>query len=367
MGKPIIGAAIAYRLSGWGFIDSKEIRDAGVTNIGMHDQRLGLAWIQENIAAFGGDPDKVTIWGESAGAGSVGIHLTAYNGRDDHLFRAAISESGGPILLGGPANATASQAYYDSAVAATGCSSATDTLSCLRHAPFDKLNGAFNTTYGTSSLFPYIDGSLIAGPASEQLPAGKFVHVPYLIGTNFDEGTAFSSQGINTDSDFNNMLLEDGFTQASATRLMELYPDIPALGIPATFKGRPPAPIPGLQFKRAAAVSGDYVMHATRRFSCLAWAKRNVPSYAYHFNVLVNGVPNIDGATHFQEVAFVFDNTNGVGYYAAPDPFGGHQTEAYFKLAELMSRSWVSFVHDLDPNNHGGKFAFSRSFISRNW
>jgi carboxylesterase type B len=68
MGKPMIGISIQYRLSG------------GATNLGFRDQRLALHWIQVNIDAFGGDPSKVTIWGESAGGQSVAAQFLAYNG-----------------------------------------------------------------------------------------------------------------------------------------------------------------------------------------------------------------------------------------------------------------------------------------------
>lgn len=71
-------------------------------------------------------------------------------------------------------------------------------------------------------------------------------------------------------------------------------------------------------------------------------------AYCYRFNVLVNGVPAVIGATHFQEVAFVFDNVDGLGY--ATNPFAG-EPPSYVQLARLMSNSWASFVHDLDPNS----------------
>jgi cholinesterase len=64
--NPIIGININYRLGGLGFLYGKEVQDAGVTNLGLRDQRIALHWVQENIASFGGDPDKVTIFGESA-------------------------------------------------------------------------------------------------------------------------------------------------------------------------------------------------------------------------------------------------------------------------------------------------------------
>ena len=90
MGKPMIGISVQYRLSGWGFLGGKEALEGGATNLGFRDQRLALHWIQENIDAFGGDPSKVTIWGESAGAQSVGAQFLAYNGMSEHSLGATL-------------------------------------------------------------------------------------------------------------------------------------------------------------------------------------------------------------------------------------------------------------------------------------
>jgi cholinesterase len=98
--KPIIAVSINYRLGGWGFLASKQVVNAGESNIGLFDQRLALEWIQENIRHFGGDRSKVTIAGESAGGFSVGYHLTGFDGNNNGLFRAAIMESGNSM---GPA------------------------------------------------------------------------------------------------------------------------------------------------------------------------------------------------------------------------------------------------------------------------
>ena len=99
IGHPIIAVSMNYRLGAFGFLNSAEAFEAGDSNMGLRDQRLSLHWIHENIAAFGGDPSKVTIWGQSAGAASVGAQILAYGGRDDKLFRSAILQSGAPISL----------------------------------------------------------------------------------------------------------------------------------------------------------------------------------------------------------------------------------------------------------------------------
>jgi carboxylesterase type B len=131
---------------------------------------------------------------------SVGLHLTAYNGRDDGLFRAAIMDSGGPLFSS--AQSRSLQPQYDNITRQTGCASFTDTLQCLRSLPFEQLNSVINTTGLSGAFGPRIDNDLIFTHSSVQLANNRFVHVPIIIGANSDEGTSFSPQQINTTEDF---------------------------------------------------------------------------------------------------------------------------------------------------------------------
>lgn len=79
LAQPIIFVSVNYRLGGFGFLAGDELADEKNTNLGLRDQRLGMEWVQENIEAFGGDPSKVTIWGESAGAGECLSSRMLYN------------------------------------------------------------------------------------------------------------------------------------------------------------------------------------------------------------------------------------------------------------------------------------------------
>jgi carboxylesterase type B len=287
-----------------------------------------------------------TIFGESAGATAVGLHAIAYGGKDEGLFSGIIGQSGNPMVAA--YNATVGQRTFDNITDVAGCGDEDDKLSCLRGKDFDTLNTAFNRT--GIRFGPAPDGDFIPNSTYGAVINGDFVKVPYMIGANSDEGTSFGPVGINNDSDFRRYLLQSGLTEDSAPIIEATYPDIPAIGIPATLTWTLNSSY-GYQFKRGNAFGGDLSMHAGRRLTNQQYANYNVTTYSYRFNTIPYPLPNYIGVAHFQEVAFVFDNTDGLGYAANAKPFTD-VPESYFYLAQLMSSMWASFIATGDPNNH---------------
>jgi carboxylesterase type B len=275
------------------------------------------------------------------------------------VFRGAISESG--VIVGlAPSTITPEswQPFYDKITAAAGCSNAADTLACLRTVPVDVLSDIFNSSVTDNAPFSVvIDNDFFIDTGTNLTVNGQFVKVPYLLGTNHDEGTAFGAKGINTTEEFLNVVTSGGVDDATAAVIAVVYPNIPEIGIPNTFIGTPPASQEfGLQFKRAAAYAGDHIMQAPRRLTSQSWAKYNTTAYTYVFDILPNGVNADIGATHFQEVSFVFHNIAGNGYnnVVAVPPFEG-KPESYVQAATLISRSWINFIVNGDPNFLGSE------------
>lgn len=244
-------------------------------------------------------------------------------------------------------NATLAQGSFENVTEAAGCGNADDKLACLREQDYETLNKAFNVTGVQFTAAP--DGGIVPESGYNAMLTGDFVKVPYLIGTNSDEGSGgFGANGINNDTDFRAYLLSQGLNETAAPIIEATYPDIPAIGIPATLTWTLNETY-GSQFKRVSAFGGDFAFTAGRRFINQQYARYNVSTYAYRFDTIPYPLPAEVGVAHFQEVAFVFDNTEGLGY--AANPFTGKPKE-YFDLANLMSKMWVSFIATGDPNGH---------------
>ncbi|KAF5327855.1 hypothetical protein D9619_004771 [Psilocybe cf. subviscida] len=144
VGKPFIFVSVNYRLNTFGFLASATMPPEDL-NIGLQDQRQALVFLKENIAAFGGDASKVTIWGQSVGAGSGEAHML-YPAKQS-LFRAVIADSSTGPFKNSPDASTFDKPGKPFArlLAATGCASGPTAISCLQEVPFDTLVNISNT------------------------------------------------------------------------------------------------------------------------------------------------------------------------------------------------------------------------------
>ncbi|KAK8019136.1 hypothetical protein PG990_004274 [Apiospora arundinis] len=350
MGRPIMAVSMNYRLGMWGFLQTPQIVAEGSSNAGLLDQRLALRWIQENIEAFGGDPSRVTVWGESAGAQSIAYQLFAHGGRDDGLFRSAILESGGP---------TGAQveplSWYNGAVEnltrAVGCwGSAVDQLACLRSVGQAALFAAHPTVVWN----PLLDGDFLTGYPSQLMREGKFLRVPLITGANTDE--TFSLPGAqDTEEELFDAFLSwrsYALTPPTIRRLLALYPDDPCHAPALRHHQLHPAPWPG-RGQAVAARRGDWVGSghggaAPENDGGKEKEKPKNPSpvYSYRFDQRPWDGKEWDGVKHFQNVAFSFQNISGL---LGPSPaYDGHAA-----LARAIGRAYVNFVYDSDPNGAG--------------
>ncbi|KAG0695870.1 Alpha/Beta hydrolase protein [Suillus ampliporus] len=328
---PAVYVSMNHRISAFGFLASQEVKDAGVGNLGLQDQRQAMRWIQKYIRAFGGDPTKVTLWGESSGAMAIALHMVVNGGDTEGLFRAAFLESGAALSIG---DITHGQVYYDFIVDQTGCKGSSDTLQCLREAPYDTIMAAVDQTpnfFGYQGLLlawmPRVDGVFLTANPQDLLLQCVVANIPFIISSCDDEGTVFSLSSLNitADSQFEEYIQTywlPNATSAEIQPLMRYYPADVAQGSPFD-TGVLNAITP--QYKRIAAFQSDAMLQGPRRFFLQqlsgrqnTWASLNkrlktIPFLgAFHASDVLNMYGEGDMASRLLRFVTTLD-PNGVG------------------------------------------------------
>lgn len=323
----IVYVSISYRTGALGFLALPELSaesDRGVSgNYGLLDMILALQWVRDNIAAFGGDPSKVTIFGESAGG--IAVSMLCASPLAAGLFRGAICESGGSFC---PVDSvrTDNNSIRDLLGAETfgldfmhrmGASS----LAELRAMSPDKWVSDTATT-GVGGFWPTADGYVIPGDQYEMYSSGRFNDVNVIIGTNSDEGSMFVRPVP--------VLTYRNEVEAAfgpfAARILEAYP---ASDDESTFGAR-----------------ADIFRETAFSWPSWAWArlqgsKGKSDVYMYYFDqpgFNFGGRP-ARGAGHAGELPYVFGK-----------PWGP-QSEPDERLSSAMLRYWTNFAKTGNPNS----------------
>jgi para-nitrobenzyl esterase len=333
----VVVVGINHRLNVFGYLYLGEIGGAKYAdsgNVGMLDCVLALEWVRDNIANFGGDPNNVTIFGESGGGGKVSVLMAMPPAKG--LFHKAIVESGSTLRVSTPDEADAAARKYLAQLKI-----APDRVDDLQKVPMADMLAAMRAMTGPNSirLGPVVDGrSLPRQPFDPDAPA-QSANIPMLIGTNGTESTALL--GIADASLFS---LNEADMRAKLKSYLHVNDDAQIDSLVAVYKkGRPDATPSDIYF----AVTTDRMM----RMNAVTQAERKAaqgaaPAYMYIFDWRSPVLGGKLRSPHGIELAFVFDNTdkttgmNGTGADLAP-------------LAERVSAAWAAFARTGNPNAPG--------------
>lgn len=326
--RGVVVVTINYRLGRFGFFAhpalTAEAGNEATGNWGMMDMLAALKWVQRNIAAFGGNPGNVTIFGESAGGGAVNQMMVMPAARG--LFHRAIAQSGGGRDDGTTLAAAEAKGKAFAASAGVGG----DDLAALRAIPEEKVRGNMTLTNPESATYsgPMIDGKVIPGRGDTAFVNGKQAAVPYLAGANSYE-IGFAPEAMR--KPFTAMLgMALGPAQAGVKT---------AYGSDAAYEQN---------------LVGDLMFNEPARF--LAGLTAANGSWLYLFDYVPEAKRASEpGAVHGSEVSYVF-GTNGA--------MGEPVSDADRAMAKLMGDYWVAFAKAGDPNG-GGRAAWPRYQTAR--
>ena len=328
--KGVVLVSIAYRVGQLGFLAHPELSAENSHhvsgNYGLLDQIAGLQWVKKNIAAFGGDPKKVAIFGESAGGISVSMLCASPLAKG--LFQGAISESGGSFGPPGRSNAPGENmkplADAEQVGVAFAKAAGVSSIAELRKLSPDRLPSG----RGAGGSWPIVDGWVIPDDQYKLYAAGKYNHTPILVGYNSDEGASFSPPR-NRENYITNVEARYG---KFADALIKAYP-VGSDTVPKTAR--------------------DLARDSTFGWHTWIWARLQSQTsrdkvFYYYFDQhpeYPEGSPQAGrGSPHGSEVPYVFEHLNTNNPQFKP---------ADLAISDAMSTYWVNFAKHGDPNGDG--------------
>jgi para-nitrobenzyl esterase len=330
--RGVLLVSIAYRVGPFGFLAhpglSAETRNRVSGNYGLLDMIAGLQWIQRNIAAFGGDPRRATIFGESAGG--IAVSMLCASPLAKGLFRGAISQSGGsfgpPRVGGGPGENMVRLADAERAGEAYAKSAGASSIEELRKMPADKVLAAARGQRGLA--WPIVDGWVIPDDQYKLYQAKRYNDAPILVGYNSDEGISFNTART---PEAHVKYVRDRFGPY-AENLLKLYP----VGATAVTKS-----------------ARDLMRDAAFGWHTWIWARLQSQTgkskvFYYYFDQhppRTPGSPDEDrGSPHGADVPYVFQHLGGLKPPA---------TAADQMISDSMATYWTNFAKRGDPNGTG--------------
>ncbi len=325
--KGLVMVTVNYRLGVFGFFSHPELtRESGHNasgNQGLLDIVAALEWIHDNIAAFGGDPARVTVAGQSAG--SMAVHALGASPLAKGLIDGGIAESGGSSLGGNSRKLADAEADGVRFAEDKGAGSLADlramTVSQLTARPQAAGAGGPAFRFG-----PIVDGYLLPAPIDELVAAGKHNDIPILTGANADEGGASPNPTITLEA-FKKRA-EQQYGNAAET-FLKLYP---------------------ASNDREAGLANNDSSRDRQRMSIYAWAqaRRKTTKSKIYTYFWAHALPGPDagrfGAFHTSEVPYALNTL-----YNSDRPF----SPVDYKIADRMSSYWANFAKTGDPNGKG--------------
>ncbi|KAK8023550.1 alpha/beta-hydrolase [Apiospora rasikravindrae] len=351
--------SVNYRVGPLGFLALKGLGLGG--NFGSMDQMLALRWVQENIPAFGGDPTKVLLVGQSAGA--MDTYTLASREEAPQVMRAAAMQSGGGRDLPTIDRVQRWQTRF-----ADGLNCSTTDLSCFRAAPTSALQSAVaampkDPVVNTYTPLVYDGararwGPVVDGTFLRQSPSAAGSRVPAIFGSTTNDSSLFVIPAFGRDAYTLNQTVYDAFLASNFGPL--------AARVNETFSA---AKFGGKVYAAIEAVVTDTSYKCWAYQGARATADRGIPSYAYGFGhvpscawyalIPPDAVAYL-GATHTAEIPFVFNTTRGL-----PAPGGDCALQpGEAALAHAMSRAWTSMAERGAP---GGAGAAWPAFDEETW